>query len=351
LKEIHVALGARSYSIYISRNLIQKISELLPSDGKKALITTANIYELYGERVSASIENYEVLLVPDGEEAKQINVVEEVVGELIDSKLDRKSTLIALGGGSVGDLSGFIASIYLRGINLVQIPTTLLAMVDSSIGGKNAINHLKGKNLIGSFYQPKMVLIDPIFLETLSELEIRSGLAEVIKYGIISDPYLFELLESREPWGLSENDMIEIITRCASIKAHYVEQDENDCKGIRAALNLGHTLGHAIETLSGHVVKHGEGVALGILMACIIARRDLLLSDLDYHRIWDLVEKYELPTKIPFLDHSEIIEVMHRDKKAEKGLVRFILPTGIGRTPITKSVNNELLIKVLEELS
>ena len=351
MQEIRVALGARSYRVVVESGLIDNLREYIPANGRKALVTTPIINELYGEKIAGALDNYELILVPDGEDAKQWSIVEELLGKLLDVDLDRKSTIIALGGGTVGDLAGFAASIYMRGIDVIQIPTTLLAMVDSSIGGKTAVNHPKGKNLVGSFHQPSQVLIDPVFLETLPEREIRSGLAEVIKYGVIADAELFELLESKELDEISLEDMGEIIARCATTKAYYVERDEEDREGIRAALNYGHTLGHAVETLSKHVLNHGEGVAIGMIAAARISKEYDLLSELDYLRIHNLVEKYRLPSKIPTLDHSEIIEVMHRDKKAEEGKIRFVLPSGIGREPVLRYVGDETIERVLEDMS
>jgi len=351
VQEIHVALGARSYSIVVESGLIDNICKYVPANGRKALVTTPIINELYGDKIAEALEDYMLILVPDGEKAKQWSIVEELLGKLLEAGLDRKSTIIALGGGTVGDLAGFAASIYMRGIDVIQIPTTLLAMVDSSIGGKTAVNHPKGKNLVGSFHQPSQVLIDPVLLETLPECEIRSGLAEVIKYGVISDTRLFELLESKGLDELSLENMEEIIALCATTKADYVERDEEDREGIRAALNYGHTVGHAIETISKNIVNHGEGVAIGMIAAAWISKQNELLSEQDYQRIRNLVEKYGLPSKTPSEDHSEIIEIMHRDKKAEEGKIRFVLPTGIGEAPILGYVGDETVKRVLEEIS
>ena len=348
MHSVQIALEARSYPILIDVGLIERIGDLVPFRGRKALVTTPNIFEIYGGKVQSQLDDCEIIIVPDGEDAKQWNIVEDLLGKLIDAGLDRNSTLIALGGGTVGDLTGFGASIYMRGISVIQIPTTLLAMVDSSIGGKTAINHPKGKNLVGSFHQPSKVIIDPTLLETLPERETRSGLAEVIKYGVISDLELFQLLESKKPEKLTMDDMAEIIARCASIKARYVEEDEEDRKGIRAALNYGHTSGHAIETLSNHKVNHGEGVSIGMKIAASIALKKGLLTVQDYHRIVNLLREYRLPTETPNLDVTKMIEVMHRDKKAEKQ-IRFVLPTGIGKKPILKNIDDETLRVTLEE--
>jgi 3-dehydroquinate synthase len=351
LQEIKVALGARSYSILVASGLLDRLGDNIPVTGKKALVTTPVVQELYGERIAVSLGDHTLILVPDGEEAKQWSIVEELLGKFMDAGMDRKSTVIALGGGTVGDLAGFAASIYLRGIDVVQIPTTLLAMVDSSIGGKTAVNHPRGKNLVGSFYQPSKVLIDPIFLGSLPERELRSGMAEVIKYGVISDSELFNLLESKNLSELSTEDLVEIIARCADTKARYVEQDEEDRLGIRAALNYGHTVGHAVETLTDHMINHGEGVAIGMAVAAWIALENGLITGNESARIHDIIKKYGLPSRLPRLDHSKILDVMHRDKKAEEGRIRFVLPTGIGKPPELQYIEDGAIKRALEEYS
>lgn len=351
MQEINVALGARSYSIVVESGLINNLGKYVPRDGKKALVTTPIINDLYGARIAEALDDYLLVLVPDGEEAKQWKIVEGLLGKLLDVGLDRKSSIIALGGGTVGDLAGFAASIYMRGISVIQVPTTLLAMVDSSIGGKTAVNHPKGKNLVGSFHQPSKVLIDPVLLETLPEREIRSGLAEVIKYGVIANAELFELLESTKISEITNETMVEIISRCVAIKAVYVEKDEEDRMGIRASLNFGHTVGHAIETLSKHDLNHGEGVAIGMIAAAWISKKYELLTESEYLRIRNLVMEYGLPSTLPVLEVSDIIEVMHRDKKAEEGKIRFVLPTGIGTEPVLRYVGDETIKQVLEEIS
>ncbi len=346
MQRITVALGARSYNIIVVSGLVDSLSEHLPR-GNNAIVTTPIIHELYGEKVADAIGEHKLILVPDGEDAKQWTVLEKLLGDLLDAGLDRGSTIIALGGGTVGDLAGFASSIYMRGINIIQIPTTLLSMVDSSIGGKTAVNHPRGKNLVGSFHQPSMVLIDPMFLDTLPRREIRSGLAEVIKYGVINDVQLFEKLESS---SIESCDMEDIIARCVETKARYVERDEQDREGIRAALNFGHTVGHAVEKLSDHEVSHGEGVAMGMVAASLIAKEHGLLDESDYHRLITLLENTGLPTRIPSLNIRDMMTVMHKDKKALDGDIKFILPTGIGRTPILRQVSEATITGVLEEL-
>lgn len=350
MRIISVGLGTRSYPVIVGIGLVERLDDHLPENGRIAVISTPIINDLYGNLIESMDRDYELIKVPDGEDAKTWETVKDVLGKLLEYGLDRKSTVVALGGGTVGDLAGFAASIYMRGIDVVQVPTTLLAMVDSGIGGKTAVNHPKGKNLVGSFHQPSKVIIDPLFLDSLPAREVRSGLAETVKYGIISDKGLFEILEGKNISDLEPETMVEIITRCAAIKARYVEQDERDNKGIRAVLNYGHTTGHSIENLSKHKVNHGEGVAIGMGVAALIAEGvDLVDNDMRT-RQERLLKKIGLPTKVPDLEIAEIVKVMHIDKKAEDGRIRFVLPTGIGEEPVLKYISEEIIASALREL-
>lgn len=350
MRIISVGLGTRSYPVIVGIGIVERLDDHLPENGRIAVISTPIINDLYGNLIESMDRDYELIKVPDGEDAKTWETVKDVLGKLLEYGLDRKSTVVALGGGTVGDLAGFAASIYMRGIDVVQVPTTLLAMVDSGIGGKTAVNHPKGKNLVGSFHQPSKVIIDPLFLDSLPAREVRSGLAETVKYGIISDKGLFEILEGKNISDLEPETMVEIITRCAAIKARYVEQDERDNKGIRAVLNYGHTTGHSIENLSKHKVNHGEGVAIGMGVAALIAEGvDLVDNDMRT-RQERLLKKIGLPTKVPDLEIAEIVKVMHIDKKAEDGRIRFVLPTGIGEEPVLKYISEEIIASALREL-
>jgi 3-dehydroquinate synthase len=349
MQMITVTLGAHSYSILVESGIGNRLEEYLPENTGTVLVTSPTIHELYGDKIAGQVE--EVIQVPDGEEAKQWNMVEKLLGRFLEAGLDRDSVVVAFGGGCVGDLAGFASSIYMRGINLVHVPTTLLAMVDSSIGGKTAVNHPLGKNLVGSFHQPHLVLIDPVFLQTLPIRETRSGFAEIIKYGVISDPDLFAKLESNKVETLSQDDLTDIISRCVFTKARYVEQDVEDRLGVRAALNYGHTVGHALELLSHHDLNHGEGVAVGMIAAAYIAREQNLLNRRDYQRITELIDGYGLPTRVPTLDLDAVIEVMHRDKKAQAGEIYFILPTGIGSEPVMRKVDDDGIRAALEALT
>ncbi len=350
MRSISVSLGARSYPIIVGTGIVERLSDHLPEKEKIAVISSPIINDLYRKLIESIGRDYELIKVPDGEDAKTWETVEEVLGKLLEYGLDRKSTVVALGGGTVGDLAGFVASIYMRGIDVVQIPTTLLAMVDSSIGGKTAVNHPKGKNLVGNFHQPSKVIIDPLFLESLPEREVRSGLAETVKYGIISDKGLFEILEGTSIEDMEPQTMVEIITRCTAIKAKYVEQDERDNKGIRASLNYGHTTGHSIENLSKHEVNHGEGVAIGMSVAALIAEEMGLVDNEMRARQEALLLKIGLPTKVPDLEIAEVVEVMYMDKKAEDGRIRFVLPTGIGKEPVLRYLSEEVIASALREL-
>ncbi len=350
MKAIEVSLGARSYPILVGTGLVERLYDHLPGNGKIAVISTPIINDLYGSLLESINRDYDLILVPDGEEAKTWGTVETVLGKLLEYGLDRKSTVVALGGGTVGDLSGFVSSIYMRGIDVVQVPTTLLAMVDSSIGGKTAVNHPKGKNLVGSFHQPSKVIIDPLFLDSLPEREVRSGLAETVKYGIISDEEIVKIFEKTPVDDIGKKVMVEIIAKCAAIKARYVEQDERDDMGIRAALNYGHTTGHAVENLSKHEVNHGEGVSIGMGVAALIAEGMGLVDSEMRARQEALLAKIGLPTKVPDLEVTEMVEVMHRDKKAEDGRIRFVLPTGIGSEPVLRYIPEETIASALREL-
>jgi len=350
MRTISVGLGARSYPIIIEIGLVERLGDHLPGKGKIAVISTPIINDLYGYLLESIGRDIELILVPDGEEAKTWETVEETLGKLLECGLDRKSTIVALGGGTVSDLAGFVASIYMRGINVVQVPTTLLGMVDSAIGGKTAVNHPKGKNLVGSFYQPSKVIIDPLFLKSLPDREVRSGMAETVKYGVISDKVIFQIIEGTPIADLEPETIVEIIARCAAIKAKLVEQDERDDKGIRASLNYGHTTGHAIETLSKHGVNHGEGVAIGMNVAALIAEEMGMVGSEMRARLERLLNKIGLPINVPDLSIEEMVEVMHRDKKAEDGRIRFVLPTGIGEEPVLRYISEETIASALREL-
>jgi 3-dehydroquinate synthase len=354
---VTVRLGERSYPVYVAPSLISEvgglIAERLPSTTRIAVVSSEIIWELHGRALESSLtttgSEADVVLVPDGEEAKSWGEAARLIGELLDTGFDRRSTLIAFGGGAVGDLAGFAAAIYLRGIDLVQVPTTLLAQVDSGIGGKAAVNHPKGKNLIGAFKQPGLVASDPGLLASLPRRELCSGLAEIVKYGVIADSDLFRKVEEMGSALLDADPraLTEVVRSCSAIKAGYVEEDERDLKGIRAALNYGHTMGHAVETLSKPKLRHGEAVAIGMDFAGRLSVKLGLMRDGELKRQRDLLASLGLETSMPDLGQEEILDALRRDKKVEGGSVRFVLSTGIGKTPVIKPIDEDAIIQEL----
>ena len=353
---VTVDLGERSYEIVIGSRTIQKlglrVKELRPS--KVAVISNETIFPIYKDALLSSLREYniepEVFLIPDGEEYKDSKWVTHLHGELLKARLDRSSVLIALGGGVIGDITGFVASTYMRGIKFVQVPTTLLAQVDSSVGGKTGVNHPLGKNMIGTFYQPSLVMIDIDTLRTLPLREFYAGMAEVIKYGVIVDRDFFDFLVKNRDDIVSHGDsIVHIIKRSCEIKAEVVSKDERE-SGLRAILNFGHTVGHAVETVTGYTrYLHGEAVAIGMVAAAKLAVRAGLLDKKDIKPIRDIVLLYELPVDIPNdLAIDEIISAMEIDKKVKAGKLSFILPESIGRVKIVEDVDRAMIKEVLE---
>ncbi len=352
---LEVGLGDRSYPIHIGAGLLDDAALLaahLPQP-RVAIVTNETIAPLYLNRVASGLTARGVAVIevvlPDGESHKTWQSLGIIYDHMLAARCERRTTVVALGGGVVGDLAGFAAATYLRGVPFIQIPTTLLAQVDSSVGGKTAINHPMGKNMIGAFYQPTAVLADIATLDTLPQRELAAGLAEVIKYGIIGDPAFFEWLEAnidrllaREPEALAW-----AVRRSCENKAAVVAVDERET-GPRAMLNLGHTFGHAIETGLGFGVwLHGEAVAAGMVLA---ARTSAELGELDpsqLHRIERLIVRAGLPVEAPDLGFERWLTLMGHDKKVENGAVRFILPRGIGAAFIHGSVPRQLLEQVL----
>jgi 3-dehydroquinate synthase len=349
-----VSLGERSYPILVGGGLLgrlgEAICEYIPDTTGCVLVTSPSVDGLYGAKAAETLAplNPSRVIIPEGEEAKTWDAAGELLGAFIRHGLDRRGVVVALGGGSVGDSAGFAASIYMRGIRVVQAPTTLLGQVDSGIGGKTAVNHPQDKNLVGSFHQPALVACDTGLLSTLPGRELRSGLAEVVKYGVIADSKLFTGLEVEVERLLAADDaaLRWVVTRCAAVKARYVEADERDVNGTRAALNYGHTLGHAVETLSGHEIRHGEGVAIGMVAASRVAVKLNLLRWEDLERQIRLLEALGLPTESPY-GVEEALPLMRRDKKAEGGAIRMVLPTGIGAQPAVRPVAEDELREAL----
>ena len=355
LQEVKVELGDRSYPIYIGSGLIERPELVAPhlGSGKVVVITNALVAPLYLPKVEELFADRfaEAIVLPDGEEHKNLDTVAGIYDRLMAGKYDRKTTLVALGGGVIGDITGFVAATYQRGVPFVQIPTTLLAQVDSSVGGKTGVNHPRGKNMIGAFYQPECVLIDTDVLASLPVREVKAGLAEVLKYGLIIDAEFFDWLEANaaEICALGHAAVTRAIRRCCEIKADVVRRDERE-GGVRALLNLGHTFGHAIETASGYGTwLHGETVAMGMLMAADLSLRLGWLSGAQATRIrMVLEEKYGMPV-IPPADITEerYLDLMASDKKVEQGTIRFILLQAIGKAVIEGGVDETLLRQTL----
>jgi 3-dehydroquinate synthase len=312
---------------------------------------------LYGGALREALKplQCEVLteVLPEGEEWKNLQTVEKLVDRMAESRLDRKSLLIVLGGGVVGDTAGFAAAIYMRGIPLVQVPTTLLAQVDSSIGGKVGVDHPLAKNLIGAFYQPALVCIDPAVLASLPAEQIRNGMAEVIKYGMIADEGLFAHLEkhSKSLVALETAELEDVIRRCCHIKARVVQQDVRETTGMRAILNYGHTIGHAIESVTGYTrFSHGEAVSLGMVAAGRIAGIMELASEDVEKRQAELLSAAGLPTGLEGIEPPRIIEAILLDKKTVGGKARFVIPLAIGRVVVKDNVPTEVVEQALSEI-
>ncbi|MEE8328458.1 MAG: 3-dehydroquinate synthase [Thermodesulfovibrionia bacterium] len=356
MQEVNVDLKERSYKIIIGSRILQKLGlrllEFRPSS--VAIISNKKVFQLYKDDLLKSIREsgirHEIFLIPDGEEYKESLWISYLYGELLKARFDRDSLLVALGGGVVGDMTGFVASTYMRGVRYVQVPTTLLAQVDSSVGGKTGINHPLGKNMIGTFYQPSLVLIDVDTLKTLPDKELCSGIAEIIKYGVIADSELFGFLENKgREASFSKDNLIHVIKRSCEIKADIVSRDEREA-GLRAVLNFGHTIGHAIETVTDYKrFLHGEAIAIGMCAAAELAVRLRILQKKDAERIKSLIELYNLPVKIPSgIDVSDILGAMEIDKKVRAGRLRFILPESIGNVRIEENISIEIIKEVLK---
>lgn len=349
----------RSHEIHIGRDILDRMALLILRArwaSRYVVVSDEQVAALHGSRVLSAMKGAgleaDLLTVPPGESSKSLHVCLELVKELLEMGAERSFGLIALGGGVVGDLSGFVASIYMRGIPYVQVPTTLLAQVDSSIGGKTGIDLQEGKNLIGTFHQPKAIFVDLGFLDTLPQSQIRDGLAEVIKYGLIEDPELLSQLESNP--GLCKNQdpgaMEELVTRCCAIKKRFVEMDERD-RGVRRILNFGHTVGHAVEAESGYRLSHGEAVSVGMTAETRISVRLGHLPWQEALRLESLLESLRLPVRLPSgLSVSEIMTRMERDKKREGGRLPLVLLRRPGLPFLDDSVPAHLVRDVLEEL-
>lgn len=349
MRTVRVELGDRSYDILIERGILKEVGPMMKAIGLKgsaAIVTNPTVFALYGDTVVRSLETAGfkpvVITVPDGEEYKSLEVAGEIFDSLIENRFERSSPIVALGGGVIGDMAGFVAAAYLRGVPFVQVPTTLLSQVDSSVGGKTAVNHPKGKNLIGAFYQPRAVFIDPEVLKTLDERELRAGLAEVIKYGVIWDKEFFAFLEENADRLLHPGDeIIEAIERSCAIKAEVVGKDEKE-ESLRAILNFGHTFGHAIEALSGYgTFRHGEAVAIGMAMAASLSAKLGGCTECG-PRITALLKRLGMPYTPPSISPDDFINAMKLDKKVSSGRIRFILASGMGEVFLKEVSEGEI---------
>ena len=331
MKRLNIDLGERSYDILIGRNILPQVGEFISKrfePSRSIIITHPSVRNLFGEKIESGLVNagYSsgVIEIPEGEISKSLQQAELVYDRMLEMNCDRKSTLIALGGGVVGDLTGFIAATYQRGIPFIQIPTTLLSQVDSSVGGKTAVNHPRGKNMIGAFYQPKLVVIDLDTRHSLPKKEFRAGLAEVVKYGIIADASLFSFIEENISKILSlESGCLEhIIETSCAIKARVVSEDEKETLGIRILLNYGHTVGHAIESTTGYSkYLHGEAVSIGMMAAALLSNSMGMMSDEEVRRQEIVLNQYDLPTTSDAIESEKIIEAIKSDKKTVGGSV------------------------------
>lgn len=356
MRIVKVKLGRRSYEIRIGQELLSQagtwLRDITPSS-RAVVITNPLVGGRYLETLKLSLipQGFQltVMIVPDGEDQKTLNTAGKLYGEMADALIDRSTPVLALGGGVIGDLAGFVSATYMRGLPLIHIPTTLLAQVDSSIGGKTAVDHGHIKNSIGVFYQPQFVLSDIDTLQSLPRSEISNGLAEVIKSAVISDAAFFKFLEKNIDTLRSHDAAIieETVARTASIKAQVVSRDEKD-SGLRNILNFGHTIGHALESASHFKIKHGQAVAMGMVAAARIALQMGKFSKQELLRLKKLIHRAGLPVDTPALDIALIIKTMEHDKKIIDGRTRFVLPKAIGSVFVSGDVSMQMVLQAIE---
>ena len=353
-RRLSVALERDPYDVVISAGGIDFLGNELRRLGirehtKILVVSNVDVATPYGSRCLTSLEQAgfqaTLLMIPAGEEQKTLTTFSKILDAAKDEGLERQSLMLALGGGIVGDMTGFAAACWLRGIGVIQVPTTLLAMVDAAIGGKTGVNHPGGKNLIGAFHQPRLVMIDPDTLQTLPTREFRAGLAEVIKYGVIGDSELFELLERSvsfdNPLSISTELLATMLERSAQAKALVVAADEKE-GGQRAILNYGHTFGHVVETLTGYGTwLHGEAVAIGMVAVAALAVQRGVMAQTDAERQTRLIQSAGLPSQWPDLDPDCVLKTLQGDKKVRDGRLRFVLPSSIGVVSIVDDVSHE----------
>ncbi len=357
MRTLQVDLGDRSYPIYIGQNLLSDPQWLRPfvKGSQVCVVTNETIAPLYLDRVLALLDGLQVstVILPDGEAHKTLDVLSTIYDRLLEDRHNRSTTLIALGGGVVGDMTGYAAASYQRGVDFIQIPTTLLSQVDSSVGGKTGVNHPLGKNMIGAFHQPNVVVIDSTVLTTLPPRELSAGIAEVIKYGLIADVGFYEWLEQNiERLMVCDTDALEeAIERSCENKAGVVAQDERE-GGVRAILNLGHTFGHAIETAQGYGNwLHGEAVATGMLMALDLSAREGSITEQEVERLRALLLRAKLPITSPEdMTEQQFIDLMAVDKKVLDGQLRLVLLDHVGAASVTNKFDIENLKQTLASI-
>jgi 3-dehydroquinate synthase len=356
MKTLNINLGDRSYPIYVGQNLLSN-TEIFHRHVKSktiAIVTNDIVAPLYLNILIEMLgKNKRIIpiVLPDGEAHKNLDTLKLIYDALLTNNAGRDVLLIALGGGVIGDICGFAAASFMRGVDFIQIPTTLLSQVDSSVGGKTGINHPLGKNMVGAFYQPKCVVADIDLLNTLPQRELSAGLAEVIKYGLIRDPEFFDWLEINMQQLIDKDSatLIEAVERSCLNKAEVVEADERESdKNIRATLNLGHTFGHAIENAMGYGNwLHGEAVATGMIMAAFMSKELGWLSSSDYIRVSGLIKLAGLPITPPEISEKKFLDLMQSDKKTKNNQIHLVLQTSIGKAVLTKEYDSKILSKTL----
>ena len=355
MEKVHIALDENSYDIFIGHGLDSAaiIKDALPKTKDLLIVSNETIAPLYIKKLEDALTSVgfrtKSCILKDGENYKNIDSYMQIMTALLEDGFGRDCALVALGGGVIGDMTGFAAATYQRGVDFVQIPTTLLSLVDSSVGGKTAVNHPLGKNMIGAFHQPKVVVADLDYLKTLPEREIAAGMAEVIKYGVIFDHEFFKYLEDAQ--DTEALDLAYVVKRCCELKASVVSQDEKE-RGLRALLNYGHTFGHAIEVGMGFgTYLHGEAVAVGMLIAAFVSNKtNKGLSEEDVSRIQAILPKYKLPYVSPDkLTGEDYIKFMRHDKKVKAGVINYVIPKAIGEAYVAKDLADDTIIKLIEE--
>ena len=353
--QIAVSTPSRAYSVTIGDGLLDRVAGMLDASGAPArrfVVSSPLVWRLHGAQIARAVAGAEPILVPDGERFKQLSTVSRVYDALVRAGADRASTVITFGGGVIGDMAGFAAATYLRGVALVHVPTTLLAQVDSAIGGKVGVNHALGKNLIGAFYQPLAVIIDPLVLGTLPRREFRAGLYEVIKYGMTSSAVLFDRVarDRKAIFARAIESLMPIIAESCRIKGEVVTADEREA-GPRRILNFGHTAGHALEAVTRYRrFRHGEAVGYGMLVAAELATARGALADADRQALADLIASLGPLPPIADLSASALLEAMQHDKKIIAGKLHFVLPTAIGATAIVDDVVESELRNALRKV-